>query len=190
MKILKLMAIAGSAMAIGGCVIVPPDNGEVFSPQPSIGPGYYSSPPEQVYIVTPPPPHRHLCHDRVSGEYLDVRPDSKRCREWLYENQREREHHKHRPHPRPPSQPILQPEPIKPRPPAQPISPPVCIDSSTGKPVQGVAANSPQCAKINNNPPPLKQSPPPQAAPCIDKNTGKPVQGVSANTLQCAKINH
>jgi len=192
MNVLKLVITALVGVAISGCVAVPPDGDGVGGFSSLLGSAYTTAPPDQVYIADPPPPppahHQRFCRDHESGEYLEVRPNSKRCREWLYEKQKEREHHKHRP--RPPKR----------------DEQPLCIDSRTGRPVQGVAANSPQCAKINNHPPinhrppaqptqpePIKQRPPAQPisqpAACIDGSTGRPVQGVAANSPQCAKIN-
>lgn len=220
MNILKITTLVGLSIAMTSCMIVPPEMSgttSVYSvgSAPSQQPVIIQQPPQQPVIIQQPvqpviiqPDHtKQHCYDPQSGEYLKVPPHSNRCREWLHNNQRERE----RRH--------------------------LCIDRNTGHHVHGVPANSPECHRINNpkhhhepprhqpqpppappakQPPPqqqpiqqpaapikqppqqqpiqqpaapIKQPPPPAPSVCIDKRTGKPVDGVSANDLRCAKIN-
>lgn len=199
MNIIKALATIALSVAATSCMVVPPEmggTGSVYSTtsvpsqqpviiqQPSQQPVIIQQPTQPVIIQQPEHTKQH-CYDSHSGEYLKVPPHSNRCREWLRDNQRERER-RHQ-----------------------------CINRKTGHYVHGVPANSPECHRINNPPrhepprhepprhqppsappaqqpvqqpaAPIKQPPPPAA--CIDRRTGKPVDGVSANDLRCAKIN-
>ncbi len=191
MNIIKVLSIITLIMVMSSCVVVPPEvNGAtgIYSnhPQPVI----IQQPTQQPVIIQQPTPPviihqpeyvKQHCYDSQSGEYLKVPPHSNKCREWLRNNQKEREK-RH-----------------------------LCIDRKNGHYVHGVPANSPECHRINHPPhrhepprhqppsaPPVRQpqpiqqpTPPVKQIPaiCIDKRTGKPVNGVSANDLRCAKIN-
>lgn len=200
MNIIKALAVTALAVAATSCMVVPPEvNGSsgiysnnpqpVIVQQPTQQPVIIQQPTQPVIIQQPEYAKQH-CYDSHSGEYLKVPPHSKRCREWLHNNQHERDR-RHQ-----------------------------CINRKTGHYVHGVPANSPECHRINNpprhEPPPHRHEPPrhqPPSAPpvksppqhqpiqqpaapikqapvaCVDKRTGKVVDGVSANDLRCAKIN-
>jgi|WetSurMetagenome_2_1015567.scaffolds.fasta_scaffold77752_3 hypothetical protein len=194
MKFFKNLSILGLSLTVASCMVVPPSGTDMSgtasvystSSVPS-QPVIVQQPAQPVIIQQPEPSHQHKqwCHDRVSGEYLKVHPDSKKCYDWLQHKHQEREKHH------------------------------LCVDKRTGQYVHGVPANSAECHKINHigdNRPNPKQPQPPVAAPvkpaptpvkpviepvksqpttslCIDKRTNQPVNGVPANSLQCAKIN-
>lgn len=196
MNIFKVIGVIGLSIAATSCMVVPPETGSYSTPvsapvqYPAQQPVIIQQPtqpviiqqPAQPVVVQPPHNHKH-CHDPISGEYLKVHPDSRKCHEWLRHNQKEREKHH------------------------------LCVDRNTGHYVHGVPANSAECHRINRpkhpehpkhphqgdkKPQPIQQpvqqpapvkSPPNNAAPCIDKRTNQPVNGVPANSLQCAKIN-
>jgi hypothetical protein len=186
MNIIKVLAVMILSMSQISCMVVPPEMNSssgiysnnpppVIVQQPNQQPVIIQQPTQPVIIHQPDNVKQH-CYDSQTGEYLKVPPHSNRCREWLRNNQKEREK-RH-----------------------------LCIDRKNGHYVHGVPANSPECHRINHPPhrhePPRHQPPPVQqpirqpVAPvkripilCIDKRTGKPVAGVSANDLRCAKIN-
>lgn len=204
MNIIKVLAMAALSIAATSCMVVPPETGSYSTPvsapvqYPAQQPVIIQQPTQPVIIQQPaqpvvvqPPYDRHKhCHDPISGEYLKVHPDSRKCHEWLRHNQKEREKHH------------------------------LCIDRKTGHYVHGVPANSAECHRINRPEPPKHpahpehpkhphqgdkrphqpiqqpvqqpapvKSPPNNAAPCIDKRTNQPVNGIPANSVKCATIN-